>query len=199
MAKTTISFTNFTAGELSPRLDGRTDIGKYFNGSKTLENMVVHPHGAATRRPGTKFVHEVKTSANATRLVPFEFSTTQTYILEFGNQYIRFYKDNGIITESDKTITGITQANPGVVTISSHGYSNGDHVIITGVVGMTEVNGKTFKVANKTTNTFELQDVDGNNVDTSGYTAYTSGGIANKIYYRITPLNAPIFLEAYAK
>jgi len=187
MAKTTISFTNFTAGELSPRLDGRTDIGKYFNGCKTLENMVVHPHGAVTRRPGTKFVHEVKTSANATRLIPFEFSTTQTYILEFGNQYIRFYKDQGIITESDKTITGITQANPGVVTISSHGYSNGDHVIITEVVGMTEVNGKTFKVANKTTNTFELQDVDGNNVNTTGFTAYTSGGVANKIYEISSP------------
>ena len=200
MAKTTISFTNFTAGELSPRLDGRTDIGKYFNGCKTLENMVVHPHGAVTRRPGTKFVHEVKTSANSTRLVPFEFSTTQTYILEFGNQYIRFYKDQGIITESDKTITGITQANPGVVTISSHGYSNGDHVIITGVVGMTEVNGKTFKVANKTTNTFELQDVDGNNVDTSGYTAYTSGGIANKIYEISTPyLSADLFEIKYAQ
>ena len=96
MAKTTVAFTNFTAGELSPRLDGRTDLGKYFNGCKTLENMVVHPHGAASRRPGTKFVHEVKTSSAQTRLIPFEFSTTQTYILEFGNSYIRFFKDNGI-------------------------------------------------------------------------------------------------------
>ena len=167
MARTTIAFTNFTAGELSPRLDGRTDLGKYFNGCKTLENMVVHPHGAATRRPGTKFIHEVKTSSAQTRLIPFEFSTTQTYIMEFGNQYIRFYKDNGIITESNKTISGATQANPGVITATSHGYSNGDHVIITGVVGMTELNGKTFKVANKTTNTFEIQDVDGNNVNTA--------------------------------
>lgn len=200
MAKTTISFTNFTAGELSPRLDGRTDIGKYFNGCKTLENMVVHPHGAVTRRPGTKFVHEVKTSANATRLIPFEFSTTQTYILEFGNQYIRFYKDQGIITESDKTITGITQANPGVVTSASHNYSNGDHVIITEVVGMTEVNGKTFKVANKTTNTFELQDVDGNNVNTTGFTAYTSGGVANKIYEISSPYaSADLFQLKFAQ
>lgn len=187
MARTTIAFTNFTAGELSPRLDGRTDLGKYFNGCKTLENMVVHPHGAATRRPGTKFIHEVKTSSAQTRLIPFEFSTTQTYIMEFGNQYIRFYKDNGIITESNKTISGATQANPGVITATSHGYSNGDHVIITGVVGMTELNGKTFKVANKTTNTFEIQDVDGNNVNTTGYTAYGSAGVANKIYEIASP------------
>ena len=187
MARTTIAFTNFTAGELSPRLDGRTDLGKYFNGCKTLENMVVHPHGAATRRPGTKFIHEVKTSSAQTRLIPFEFSTTQTYIMEFGNQYIRFYKDNGIITESNKTISGATQANPGVITATSHGYSNGDHVIISSVVGMTELNGKTFKVANKTTNTFEIQDVDGNNVNTTGYTAYGSAGVANKIYEIASP------------
>tara|TARA_Y100001963_G_scaffold98288_1_gene135208 strand:+ start:4643 stop:6643 length:2001 start_codon:yes stop_codon:yes gene_type:complete len=187
MARTTIAFTNFTAGELSPRLDGRTDLSKYFNGCKTLENMVVHPHGAATRRPGTKFIHEVKTSSAQTRLIPFEFSTTQTYIMEFGHQYIRFYKDNGIITESNKTISGATQANPGVITATSHGYSNGDHVIISSVVGMTELNGKTFKVANKTTNTFEIQDVDGNNVNTTGYTAYGSAGVANKIYEIASP------------
>tara|TARA_Y100000593_G_C4309866_1_gene337831 strand:- start:1493 stop:3253 length:1761 start_codon:yes stop_codon:yes gene_type:complete len=107
--------------------------------------------------------------------------------MEFGNQYIRFYKDNGIITESNKTISGATQANPGVITATSHGYSNGDHVIISSVVGMTELNGKTFKVANKTTNTFEIQDVDGNNVNTTGYTAYGSAGVANKIYEIASP------------
>ena len=187
MAKTTVAFTNFTAGELSPRLDGRTDLGKYFNGSKTLENMVVHPHGAATRRPGTKFIHEVKTSSAQTRLIPFEFSTTQTYIMEFGHQYIRFFKDNGIITESNKTISGATQANPIVITSNSHGYSNGDYVIISAVVGMTELNGKTFKVADKTTNTFELQTVDGTDINSSAYTAYGSGGVANKIYEIASP------------
>jgi hypothetical protein len=147
----------------------------------------VHPHGAATRRPGTKFVHEVKTSSEKTRLIPFEFSTTQTYIMEFGNQYIRFYKDQGIITLTDKTISAITKANPGVVTATSHGYSNGDHVIISSVGGMVEVNGKTFKVANVTTNTFELQNVDGQNVNTSSFTTYTSGGVANKIYEIASP------------
>ncbi|QDP53083.1 MAG: hypothetical protein Unbinned2350contig1001_8 [Prokaryotic dsDNA virus sp.] len=187
MARSTVAFTNFTAGELSPRLDGRTDLGKYFNGSKTLENMVVHPHGGASRRPGTKFIHEVKTSSAQTRLIPFEFSTTQTYIMEFGHQYIRFFKDSGIITESNKTISGATQANPIVITSNSHGYNNGDHVIISGVVGMTELNGKTFKVADKTTNTFELQNVDGTDINSSAYTAYGSGGVANKIYEIASP------------
>jgi hypothetical protein len=182
MPRTTLALSSFVSGEFSAKLDGRTDFEKYSSGCKTLENMLVHPQGAATRRVGTQFISEVKDSSAKTRLIPFEFSITQTYMLEFGNQYIRFFKDKGQITESNKTITGITAANPAVVTSSSHGYSNGDFVIITGVVGMTQVNGKTFKVADKTTNTFELQDVDGTDINSSGYTAYSSGGVANKIY-----------------
>ena len=95
MARVAAQLTNFTAGELSPRLDGRNDLSKYPAGCKTLENIVIYPHGAAARRPGTQFISEVKTSSAKTRLIPFEFSTTQTYILEFGNQYMRVYKDKG--------------------------------------------------------------------------------------------------------
>ena len=95
MARVAAQLTNFTAGELSPRLDGRNDLSKYPAGCKTLENIVIYPHGAAARRPGTQFIAEVKTSSAKTRLIPFEFSTTQTYILEFGNQYMRVYKDKG--------------------------------------------------------------------------------------------------------
>ena len=97
MARVAVQLTNFTGGELSPRLDGRNDLAKYPTGLKTLENFVVFPHGSVARRSGTQFVAEVKDSTKQTRLIPFEFSTTQTYMLEFGDQYIRFYKDNGQI------------------------------------------------------------------------------------------------------
>ncbi len=100
MARVAVQLTNFTGGELSPRLDGRNDLQKYSTGCKTLENMIIFPHGSAARRSGTQFVAEVKDSTKETRLIPFEFSTTQTYILEFGDQYIRFYKDNGQILSS---------------------------------------------------------------------------------------------------
>ena len=197
MPRTTVPLTSFVAGEFSPKLDGRTDYEKYSSGCKTLENMLVHPQGMASRRVGTQFISEVKTSSLKTRLIPFEFSTTQTYMLEFGNQYIRFFKDKGQILEGDKTITGLTNANPGVVTASTHGFSNDDFVILSSVAGMTEVNGITYKVANKTTNTFELNDVDGNavNTSTSGpYSTYTSGGVANRIYQITTNyLTAELF------
>jgi len=97
MARTTLALTSFVSGEFGNKLTGRTDFEKYNSAAKTMENFLVHPQGAATRRVGTQFIAEVKSSAAKTRLIPFEFSTTQTYILEFGNQYIRFYKDKGQI------------------------------------------------------------------------------------------------------
>ena len=123
--------TNFTAGELSQDLHGRIDIAKYKNGADTLENFIIQPHGGIVRRPGTRFVKEVKTSSAKTRLIPFEFSTTQAYCIEVGNLYMRFYKDQGAILETGQNITAITKASPAVVTINSHGYSNGDEVYIT--------------------------------------------------------------------
>ena len=97
MPRTTLALTSFVSGEFGNKLTGRTDFEKYSSAAKTLENFLIHPQGAATRRVGTQFIAEVKDSSKKTRLIPFEFSTTQTYILEFGDQYIRFFKDKGQI------------------------------------------------------------------------------------------------------
>ena len=77
-----------------------------------------------------------------------------------------------------KTITGVTKANPGVVTSAAHGLPNGTRVTITGVVGMTELNGNQYLVANTATNTFTLTTLTGVAVDTTGFTVYSSGGVA---------------------
>lgn len=92
-------FINFTAGELSPTLDGRIDVPQYNSGVKELENFLPILHGPVERRPGSRFVAEVRDSDKATRVVPFEFSTIQAYILEFGDQYVRFYRDGGRIED----------------------------------------------------------------------------------------------------
>ena len=174
--------TNFTAGELSPKLFGRPDISRYANATETLENFLVFPHGGASRRSGTRFVKEVKDSSAATVLIPFEFSITQAYVIEFGNLYCRFYKDQGSILEANVVISGATRASPCVVTATGHGYSNGDEIYIASVVGMTELNGKYYKIKNQTTNTVELTDIDDNNIDSSGWTAYDSAGTAARVY-----------------
>lgn len=74
------------------------------------------------------------------------------------------------------SITGITNANPGVVTSASHGLSNGDKVKITSVGGMTEVNGNVYTVASAATDTFQLS-----GTDTTTYGTYTSGGTWTKV------------------
>jgi hypothetical protein len=89
--------TSFNAGELSPLLRGRPTLDKYRNGCETLENFIPQIQGPARKRPGTRFVAEVKDSADDTRLIPFEYSTTQAYVLEFGDLYIRFYLSGGVV------------------------------------------------------------------------------------------------------
>lgn len=87
--------TNFTAGELSPRLVGRSDFSKFENGCREQLNAQSQRHGGAIRRSGTHHVAAVKTSSKRTRLVRFVYSVTQTYVLEFGENYIRFYRNKG--------------------------------------------------------------------------------------------------------
>jgi len=188
MARSAPAFSSFTAGEISPRLEGRTNIEKYQEGLSDLTNMVVMPHGGVTRRPGTEYLGEVKDSSVKTRIIPFQFKTADTYILEFGDQIMRVYR-NGlqVLNGTDKSITAITQADPGVVTSAAHGFSNGDEVYVDSIVGMTELNGRNYKIANSTTNTFSLQDLFGNDIDTTNFTAYTSGGTATEIYEIATP------------
>jgi len=93
MGKVTTIQASFTAGRISPRLYGRVDLAKYQTGLAECRNMVLMPHGGVTRRSGTIFVQETKTSSKKSRLVPFEFSTSQAYMLEFGDLYMRVYKD----------------------------------------------------------------------------------------------------------
>lgn len=91
---------SFTAGELSPALGARVDLAKYSSGLRKAKNVFVHAHGGVSNRPGLQFIDEVKNSGNKARLIGFEFNTEQSYILEFGHQYFRVYKDGGIIIKS---------------------------------------------------------------------------------------------------
>jgi hypothetical protein len=89
--------TNFTAGEISPRLLGRVDVARFKNGLKTCLNAVPQVHGGAKRAPGTRYAAETKDSAKYSRLIPFIFNRTQAFILEFGDAYVRFYTTTGRI------------------------------------------------------------------------------------------------------
>ena len=187
MARAAPSLSSFVAGEISPRLEGRVELEKYRQGAAELLNMVVHPHGGASRRPGTEFIGEIKSSAVKGRLVPFQFKTTDTYVLEFGNNVMRVIRNGGYVLSAAKNITAVTKANPGVLTSNGHNFANGDEIFISSVGGMTELNGRNYRVSNKTTNTFRLTDLFGVAIDTSAFTTYTSGGTAEEIFEIASP------------
>lgn len=90
----------FNAGELSPTLDGRTDLAKYAQGAKRMENFLPLVQGPVVRRGGMPFVKEVKASSKRVWLVKFEFSATQAFVLEFGDLYVRFFTLAHVAIES---------------------------------------------------------------------------------------------------
>lgn len=181
--------TSVNAGEISPSLFGRVDLAKYSKGTSTMRNMFASYRGGAQSRSGTKFVGQCKQDADDSPpvLIPFQFSVTEGIVLELGNLYMRFVIDGSYVTESPVAITGISQADPGVVTITNS-WTNGDWIYISGVEGMLQVSGRIFIVDNRTGTTLTLVDpLTGDAVDTSDYDAYTSGGTAARIYTLTTP------------
>lgn len=110
MPRVTLLSTNFTAGEISPKLYGRVDIARYQNGAKSMHDMLPQVYGGAKRRPGTLFVRAVKDSTKRTRLIPFVRNSTTAYILEFGDLYMRVYKDGAVVGAPYEIVTPYTAA-----------------------------------------------------------------------------------------
>ena len=109
MARFVSMQTNFTSGELDPLVRARVDIDAYNNALETAKNIICQPQGGVTRRPGTKFINELTGSpANGFRLVHFEFSVDDSYMLCFTNDTMFVYKDKALVhTEAS---TGIPSA-----------------------------------------------------------------------------------------
>lgn len=93
--------TNFTAGEISPRLMGRVDITRYANGAKAIENAVCVVQGGVMRRPGTRFAAAAKYGDRKARLMPYVFNRAQSYMLEFGDGYMRVYQNGQQLVNGD--------------------------------------------------------------------------------------------------
>lgn len=100
---------NFNAGEFSPLLAGRVSFEKYPSAASVLQNFIPTTQGPLIRRGGTRFVHATKAAANRALLIPFEFSVSQAYMLEFGDFYVRFYTWDAVTK-----VRGILESSPGV-------------------------------------------------------------------------------------
>lgn len=192
----TVVQRSFSGGEIAPTLYARVDTAKYANGLRTCRNNIVMRHGGTQNRPGSTFVGEVKDSTKSVRLIRFVFSSSQTYVLEFGNEYMRVIRDGSHQYDLTLTITGISNANPGVVTYTGTDPVAGEEVYISGVLGPLGkyVNNRNFKVGtvDGVGNTFQLKDMAGVNFNTTALGLYSSAGTASRVYQISTP-----YLEAH--
>lgn len=92
--------TNFTSGEIDPKIHGRIDLQQYYNALETAQNIVIQPQGGFARRPGTKYVTSMPSSAaNAIKMIPFEFSVSDSYMIILVEGRFYFFKDGALITD----------------------------------------------------------------------------------------------------
>lgn len=183
MAKFIHAINSLNAGELTPKLSRRDDLVKYQAGLRESMNFRPLVLGGSTFRDGTFFVDKCKFAGD----VDVDYKAFiiirdgASYQLELGDLYIRFFRDDDLI-ETTATVTGVTQANPGVVTTSSaHAYITGQIVTHTGIVGMTELNGLAVTITVLTTTTYDV------GIDTTSFTAYSSGGTATSPVEVLSP------------
>ena len=84
---------SFNAGLLTPLMDARTDLEKYSAGCRYLQNFMLTAYGGVRKRGGFEFINACVTDGKASRLLPFEVSRKRSYILEFAEGVIRFFRD----------------------------------------------------------------------------------------------------------
>jgi len=182
---------SMASGELSPSLYGRTDFNRYFTGLAKCRNFYIKKTGGAENRSGTEFIAEVKDSTKTVRFIPFVFNNSQTYVLEFGNLYMRVHKDGVQLKTTAQAITGVTNANPAVITYTgADTIATGDEVALSTFAGSlgTYLNNRNFKIGTVNTgaNTAQLLNMDGSNFNSTSLPAYTSGGQFEEVYEIIT-------------
>lgn len=180
---------SFNSGEWAPNLWARTDIEKYKSGAALLKNFFVDYRGGASTRVGTKYILKGYKDSTAIRLIPFQASFTVKYAMEFGANYVRFFANGAPVLETALNITGITKANPAVVSVTNT-YAVNDWVYIVGVNGMTQLNGNYYIVHAQTAGTITLYDLFGNAVDSTAFGTWTSGGTTARVYTLASPYAA---------
>ena len=163
-----------TSGAIVPQIGRAKSKGfEFYNGTASSYTL------ASSSLTSSVFKHylfdiEMFTHLNITTATSFTTGEKITGGISGAYGYVQ-----SISSTKSATITGVTQANPGVVTATAHTFKEGQQVTISSVGGMTQLNGNVYTVRNPATNTFQLYSTDGTtSIDTSGYTAYTSGGAA---------------------
>lgn len=136
----------FAGGEISRHMEARIDTAKRATGARRARNVMVRPEGGLMSRPGFQFVGEVHDSDQPAWLIPFVFSPDQAYALTFGQGDMRPATNGGFVLEQDLNVTAITNAAEAQITALFHGYSVGNDIYLTGILGMVEINNRVVRV-----------------------------------------------------
>lgn len=181
--------TSFASGELAPSLFARVDLAKYKSGAALLRNFFVDYRSGASTRTGTEFVIQCLVSNKRVRLIEFQYSVLTTYVLEFGDFYIRFITDGGAVLEDPFAISAANNGNPGQIAVIGHNYVNGDWLFIDGVVGAVGYNNR-FVSVTVSGDVLTLYDVNGNPINAAAFGTYLSGGTTARVYKIASPYAA---------
>jgi hypothetical protein len=125
--------TNFTTGEVDPLLKSRIDINQYYNGLDKARNVIVQPQGGLERRPGLQYIDEIPSAANpqnGSRLIAFEFSTTQSYMLLFVDNRMYVYKDKALVTNINGSGNDYLTTTIGSAVLSTMDYAQSVDTLI---------------------------------------------------------------------
>lgn len=146
MGELNVPIYDFRHGILTPKLVGRPNLDLYKSGVLVGENFLTELHGPTSYRPGFVFSRTTRRN-NIAHFIPFAFADDEAYILSFTDGYMRIFTDGGVVLEDAISISGITQASPGVLTAVGNTYVDGDEVYIGDCVGMEDLNGQFYLVA----------------------------------------------------
>lgn len=194
---------DFIGGEVSQYMAARTDLNSYLKSLSWCQNFIILPQGGLKYRAGTALAGLSTDASQAAGFISFQFSASDSLMIFATDKKFRFFRDDGVVLNSNSpggvAITGITQANPCVVTAPAHGLSSGQEVILLDFLGMQQLQSRFFIIANVTTDTFSLVDpVTGVGIDSTNYDAYVANGTMFYVFELVTPyLAADLFYLRY--
>lgn len=174
---------SFGAGELSPSLFARVDVATFHSGAARMRNMFVDYRSGASTRTGFEFIRPTVQGAGPVRLVRFQQSVSVTYVLEFGNGYLRFIANGGSVVKAALPITNVVLGTATGITVPGFPDPVGSLVFISGS-NIPQLNNRYFIVA---AGGQIVDPFSGAAINSSAWPAYTGGGVIETVYTIGTP------------
>lgn len=157
MPKASPMIRSFNAGEFSELLEGRVDLDRYPSSLRSLVNYIAAPQGPAISRSGTVFVAPVADETKCSALLPFVFSNEQAKVLEFAQDRIRFFDEDGIQVY-DAVAADVTSSAGAAIVVNAPGLGAavGDQVVLSSFPSSYNLNGEIANITAKTGDDYTL-------------------------------------------